>query len=339
MTKVAVVILNFNGENLLRQFLPSVIQHSPQAEIVVADNGSTDDSLALLKKEFPGVRAVILDKNYGFCGGYNRALQHVNADLYVILNSDIEVTSNWLIAPLKLLENDKSVAAVQPKILSYKEKNKFEYAGAAGGFIDTLGYPFCRGRVFDHVEEDRGQYNDEREIFWASGACLIIRSSAFHKFNGFDEDFFAHMEEIDLCWKINRSNQKIFYCGHSTVYHLGAGTLAYDNPRKTFLNFRNGLALIYKHMGSGELVFKLPFRMMMDWLAALIFLLKGKSKNASAVFEAHADFFRQAKKNSVKRRAIVDQYPTYDRRTIHPGLIIFDYFLRKKKTYTINSPK
>jgi GT2 family glycosyltransferase len=339
MTKVAVVILNFNGENLLRQFLPSVIQHSPQAEIVVADNGSTDDSLALLKKEFPGVRAVILDKNYGFCGGYNRALQHVNADLYVILNSDIEVTSNWLIAPLKLLENDKSVAAVQPKILSYKEKNKFEYAGAGGGFIDTLGYPFCRGRVFDHVEEDRGQYNDEREIFWASGACLIIRSSAFHKFNGFDEDFFAHMEEIDLCWKINRSNQKIFYCGHSTVYHLGAGTLAYDNPRKTFLNFRNGLALIYKHMGSGELVFKLPFRMMMDWLAALIFLLKGKSKNASAVFEAHADFFRQAKKNSVKRRAIVDQYPTYDRRTIHPGLIIFDYFLRKKKTYTINSPK
>jgi GT2 family glycosyltransferase len=240
MTKLAVVILNFNGENLLRQFLPSVIQYSPQAEIVVADNGSTDDSVALLKKEFPTVRTLILDKNYGFCGGYNRALKQVRADVYVILNSDIEVTSNWLTGPLGLLEKDKSIAAVQPKVLSYKQKNKFEYAGAAGGFIDAFGYPFCRGRVFDHVEEDRGQYNDEQEIFWASGACLIIRSTAFHQFNGFDEDFFAHMEEIDLCWKINRSNQKTFYCGRSTVYHLGAGTLAYDNPRKTFLNFRNG---------------------------------------------------------------------------------------------------
>jgi GT2 family glycosyltransferase len=339
MTKVAIVILNFNGEKLLRQFLPSVLQHSPQAEVIVADNGSTDDSIIVLKKEFPSVRLITLEKNFGFCGGYNRALQQVDADVYVILNSDIEVTPGWLVAPVALLERDKTIAAVQPKIISYREKNKFEYAGAAGGFIDTLGYPFCRGRVFDHVEEDRGQYNDEREIFWATGACLIIRSSVFRQFKGFDEDFFAHMEEIDLCWKIIRSNQKVFYCGSSTVFHLGAGTLAYDNPRKTYLNFRNGLALIYKHFTSVELIFKLPTRILLDWLAAFMFLLKGKSKNATAVFHAHRDFFRAWRVNRVKRRINIEQYPSYPRRSIHPGLIIFDYYLRKKKTVEVSSPR
>lgn len=333
MTKVAVVILNFNGEKLLPQFLPSVIQHSSQAEIIVVDNASTDQSISILKKQFPSVRIITLEKNFGFCGGYNRSLKQVDAEYYIILNSDIEVTQGWLNAPVKLLDSNQSIAAVQPKILSWREKNKFEYAGAAGGMIDTLGYPFCRGRVFDHVEEDNGQYNDEREIFWATGACLIIRSKTFHQFEGFDEDFFAHMEEIDLCWKIIRSNQKIMYSGASTVYHLGAGTLGYDNPKKTYLNFRNGLTLIYKHLSSTELVYKFPFRILLDWVAALTFLIKGKSKNMSAVFDAHSGFFKSLKKNRLKRRKIQKQYPNYPKDNIHPGLIIFDYYLRKKKTF------
>ena len=332
MTRVAVVILNFNGEKLLRQFLPSVLQHSPQAEVIVADNGSTDDSQSILKTQFPGVRVIALEQNFGFCGGYNRALQSVDAEIFVILNSDVEVTPAWLDAPIALLKKDSSIAAVQPKILSYRERNKFEYAGAAGGFIDTLGYPFCRGRIFDHVEEDRGQYNDERQIFWASGACLIIRASVFRQFSGFDEDFFAHMEEIDLCWKINRSNQKVFYCGKSTVYHLGAGTLGYDSPHKTFLNFRNGLTLIYKHLNPVELWYKLPFRVLLDWTAAVMFLFKGKSKIAGAVFDAHNRFFNDLNQNRTKRREIQNKYPNYPRTYIHPGLIIFDYYLRKKKT-------
>jgi len=327
MTKIAVVILNFNGEKLLPQFLPSVIQFSPQAEVIVADNASTDRSLSILKKDFPAVKIITLEKNFGFCGGYNRALKQVIADYYVILNSDVEVTEGWLRDPIKLLESDESIAAVQPKILSYREKNKFEYAGAGGGLIDTLGYPFCRGRVFDHVEEDRGQYDDQREIFWATGACLILRSKAFLQFEGFDEDFFAHMEEIDLCWKIIRSGQKVFYCGASKVYHLGAGTLGYDNPRKTFLNFRNGLTLIYNHLPFAELLYKLPFRILLDWLAAFIFLVKGKSKSTSAVFSAHIDFFRNLKTNRTKRKKIIAAYPTYPKKNIHPGLIIFDYYL------------
>jgi hypothetical protein len=332
MTRVAVVILNFNGEKLLRQFLPSVIQHSPQAEVIVADNGSTDESQSVLRTHFPTVRVIALEQNFGFCGGYNRALKSVDAEIVVLLNSDVEVTPGWLDGPLKLLQKDSSIAAVQPRILSYRDRHKFEYAGAAGGFIDTLGYPFCRGRLFDHLEEDRGQYNDERQIFWASGACLIIRSSVFHQFGGFDEDFFAHMEEIDLCWKINRSNQKVFYCGKSIVYHLGAGTLEYENPRKTFLNFRNGLIMIYKHLSPVELWYKLPFRILLDWTASLLFLFKGKSANAGAVFDAHNHFFNTIGQNRRKRAEIQSKYPNYPRTYVHPGLIIFDYYLRKKKT-------
>jgi GT2 family glycosyltransferase len=339
MTKTSIVILNFNGEKLLQQFLPSVITHSSGAEIIVADNGSTDQSIEILKKKFPQVRIIALGDNYGFCGGYNRALQLVNADYYVLLNSDVEVTAEWLTPMLEILKRDEDVAAVQPKILSYHQKNKFEYAGAAGGFIDTLGYPFCRGRVFDHAEQDEGQYNDECEIFWSTGACFIIRSSVYHKFAGFDEDLFAHMEEIDLCWKINRTSQKVFYTGRSKVYHLGAGTLGYENPQKTFLNFRNGLVLIFKHLNSRELFYKLPFRMLLDWLAALLFLTKGKFRNAKAVFRAHFHFLKQFDKNSKKRRDIQKAYPAYSRKNIHPGLIIFDYYLRNRKRLKINNPR
>ena len=247
MSRTAIVILNYNGEKLLPQFLPSVLQHSADAEIIVADNASSDQSIALLKKNFPKIRLIQLDENYGFCGGYNRALRQIHADYYVLLNSDVEVTAHWLTSMTQLLDSHPGIAAVQPKILSYHQKEKFEHAGAGGGFIDSLGYPFCRGRIFDHIEEDTGQYNDELPVFWCSGACMMIRSEAYHAFGGFDEDFFAHMEEIDLCWKLHRTNQSVYYCGKSTVYHVGAGTLGYGNPRKIFLNFRNGLALIYKH--------------------------------------------------------------------------------------------
>jgi GT2 family glycosyltransferase len=339
MTKTAVVILNYNGEKLLQQFLPSVVQYSPEAQIFVADNGSDDQSLHLLKKHFPQVSIVAFEKNLGFCGGYNKALAQITAEYYVLLNSDVEVTPSWL-KPLEfLLDTNQRVAAVQPKILSHRDKKTFEYAGAAGGFLDSMGYPFCRGRMFDYVETDTGQYDDERQIFWATGACMMIRSKSFHEHGGFDEDFFAHMEEIDLCWKLNRSEQEVFYSGKSTVYHLGAGTLGYQHPKKTYLNFRNGLGLIFKHLDTGELLYKLPFRMMLDWLAAMVFLLKGQGQNSASVFRAHVHFIGQASKLRKKRREIRKANPFYPRRNIHRGLIIFDYYLRGKKTVALSSPK
>lgn len=332
MTSIAVVILNYNGEELLRRFLPSVIQYSHGAQIYVADNGSSDQSLSLLTSEFPAVHTVVLGQNYGFCGGYNKALRQIQSDYYVLLNSDVEVTEGWLKPLRELLDSRPEISAVQPKILSHQHKNLFEYAGAGGGFIDALGYPFCRGRVFDHVEEDAGQYDDERPVFWSSGACMMIRAEIFHRHQGFDEALFAHMEEIDLCWKINRSNGRVYYTGKSTVYHLGAGTLGYHQPRKTYLNFRNGLCLIFKHLGTGELIYKLPMRIVLDWVAAVFFLLKGQGKNALSVFRAHVDFFRQWGSLSIKRDLITKAYPTYPRENIHGRLIIFDYYLRRQKT-------
>lgn len=335
MTTIAVVILNYNGETLLAQFLSSVVKHSGNAEIYVADNGSSDQSLNLVRNRFPGVRIVELGANLGFCGGYNQSLRQISADYYVLLNSDVEVTPAWL-EPLKaLLDARPEIAAVQPKILSFHEKHLFEYAGAGGGFIDSLGYPFCRGRIFDHLESDSGQYDDERPVFWTSGACMMIRSQKFHEHNGFDEDLFAHMEEIDLCWKLNRSGNVVYYCGKSHVYHLGAGTLGYHHPRKTYLNFRNGLSLIFKHLGSVELMWKLPLRMFLDWTAAMVFLLKGQAGNSASVLRAHADFVKQWGHLRRKRKKIQSDFPDYPRTNIHSGLIIFDYYLRKRKTVTI----
>lgn len=333
-TSIAVVILNYNGEKLLRQFLPSVMQHSVGADVIVADNFSTDASLEMLRHEFPSVKVIQLDHNYGFCGGYNRALAMVPADYYVLLNSDVEVTPGWIDPLQTLMDSDPSIAAVQPKILSFRNKRFFEYAGAGGGFIDALGYPFCRGRLFDHVEEDLGQYDDERAVFWSSGACMMIRSKAFHEHGGLDEDLFAHMEEIDLCWKLNRSGSRVFYSGRSRVYHLGAGTLGYQNPRKTYLNFRNGLCMIYKHFDPGELIYKLPLRLILDWVAAIVFLLKGEAGNCASVFRAHADFIGRIPQLRKKRSAIRQRAPSYPRTGIHPGLIIVDYYLRKRKSVT-----
>lgn len=329
MTRTAVVILNFNGEKLLQQFLPSVIQNSPQAEVIVADNGSTDRSLEILTKSFPDIRVIKLDKNYGFCGGYNRALQQVEADYFVLLNSDVEVTPAWLTPMIRLLDSDATIAAVQPKVLSYHERNRFEYAGAGGGFIDSLGYPFCRGRIFQRIEEDRAQYNDEIPIFWSTGACMMIRSKAYKEFSGLDEDFFAHMEEIDLCWKLHRANQKVYYCGLSTVYHVGAGTLGYGNPRKTYLNFRNGLSLLFKHLGTVELIFKLPTRILLDWLAAGSFLLQGQVGNFCGVVKAHLHFVGRLGRDLQKRRALRENYPQYDRSAIYKGLILLRYYFGK----------
>lgn len=331
MTSIAVVILNFNGEKLLPQFLPSVVRHSPEAEIFIADNGSSDQSLQILNTQYPEVKTLVLGNNFGFCGGYNRALKEIEASYYVLLNSDVEVTEGWLQPLRTILDEHPEIAAVQPKILSYTDRSLFEYAGAAGGFVDSLGYPFCRGRVFDHLEEDIGQYNDERPVFWTSGACMMIRSREFHEHNGFDEDFFAHMEEIDLCWKLNRSGRVVFYSGKSRVYHLGAGTLGYNHPRKTYLNFRNGLDMLFKHLGPFELAYKLPLRLMLDWLAAATFLLKGEGKNFKSVLRAHMAFFRRISALMQKRRKVRDKYPVYPKENIHHGLIIFDYYLRKRK--------
>ena len=231
---VAVVILNYNGEKLLPQFLPSVIENSGDARVVVVDNGSTDNSVQLIKNTFPQVELIEFKENFGFCGGYNKAISMMDADVVVLLNSDVEVTKNWLASPIQLLHTNPKIAAVQPKILSYQNKNQFEYAGAAGGFIDSLGYPFCRGRIFQSVESDEGQYNDQTQIFWATGACLIIKKDIYTKLGGLDENFFAHMEEIDLCWRINRSGLRVYHDGMSTVYHLGGGTLSAESPRKIY---------------------------------------------------------------------------------------------------------
>jgi GT2 family glycosyltransferase len=337
MTSTAVVILNYNGKKLLKQFLPSVVSHSQGAEIIVADNGSTDQSIKLLKTEFPSVKIIALDKNYGFCGGYNKALQQVKSTYYVLLNSDVEVTPGWLDPLVSVLDQNANTAAVQPKVLSYREKKKFEYAGAAGGFIDALGYPFCRGRILTTVEQDQGQYNDEREIFWATGACLMIRSEVYQRFNGLDEDLFAHMEEIDLCWKMLRASHKIYFSGKSTVYHLGAGTLGYESARKVYLNFRNGLILIYKHFDSDELIYKIPFRIILDWIAALMFLLTGKFNHAGSIIKAHYHFLSDLGQHRKKRKEIRKMHPSYPRTNVYPGLILFDYYLRNRRTF--NSPR
>lgn len=329
--RTAVVILNYNGKHLLPQFLPSVVRHSGQAQIVVADNGSTDGSLDWIKQHLPSVICIALDKNYGFCGGYNRALAQVEADCFVLLNSDVEVTADWLEPLVAALRHDALVAAVQPKILSYHHRNHFEYAGAGGGYLDMLGYPFCRGRVFDTIEDDRGQYNNALPVFWASGACMAVRASAFAQLSGFDEGFFAHMEEIDLCWRWQRAGYKIMYQGASTVYHLGGGSLAMHSPLKTYLNFRNGLALLLKNLPGAQLWWKLPLRMLLDWLAALKFLAQRQPALGKAVLRAHLHFWRSWPANSRERQ----RWKHLPKRgELHPVVLPLAYFVQKKRLFT-----
>jgi len=290
---VAVVILNWNGVQLLEQFLPKIIAFSGTANIYVADNASTDTSVEVLQNQFPEVKIIQNEANFGFAKGYNEALNHIKADIYALVNSDIEVTPNWLDAIIGTFQKEKETAIIQPKILDFKDKTKFEYAGAAGGFIDAYGFPFCRGRIFETIESDSGQYNDSINIFWASGACMFIRSSVFHSLHGFDADFFAHQEEIDLCWRAFNKHYVIKYEPQSVVYHIGGATLDKANPKKTYLNFRNSLFMLTKNLPSKVLFVTLFIRMIFDGLAGIYFLFQGKPKHFIAVIKAHFSFYRQ----------------------------------------------
>ena len=291
MHNTAVVILNFNGVGFLKKYLPAVIRHSESAEIVVADNASTDDSVEFMKHEFPQIRLLENGENAGFAGGYNWALSQVESDYYVLLNSDIEVTPNWLQPVIGLMESDKTIAACQPKIRSAFQKDRFEYAGASGGFIDQWGYPFCRGRVFEEMEKDEGQYDDVREVFWATGACLFVRADVYHRLGGLDEDFFAHMEEIDFCWRAKNEGYKIMVQPASVIYHVGGGTLPKSSARKTYLNFRNNFMLLYKNLPQNRLWKVFAVRLLLDGLAGVRFLLQGHFWDVIAVIKAHFYFY------------------------------------------------
>ncbi|WP_345988034.1 glycosyltransferase family 2 protein [Chryseobacterium sp. Chry.R1] len=291
--KLAVVILNWNGKDWLEKFLPGVVRFSADADIYVIDNLSTDNSIDYLKSQFPTVKIIYNDRNYGFAGGYNVGLKNIRADYYCLLNSDVEVTENWITPVLDLFERDPEIVAIQPKVLSYQNKKYFEFAGAAGGLIDNLGYPYCRGRVFDDVEEDKGQYNDEAEIFWASGCCFFIRSKDFQEQNRFDERFFAHQEEIDLCWRLINTGKKIYYTGKSTVYHVGGGTLNKQSPQKTYLNIRNNLSMMLKNLPFPKLIWLIFFRLCLDSIAGIYFGLKNGFPHLWAVVRAHFGFYAQ----------------------------------------------
>ena len=328
--QVAVIILNWNGKELLKRFLPDVIAHTPEANIYVADNASTDDSVGFCKQEY-GNRVTIIQNtaNKGYAGGYNTALQDVQADIYILLNSDVQVTEGWLAPLLSEFEKDTELAAIQPKIKDLNRPTHFEYAGAAGGFIDRLGYPLCRGRLFEHCEEDMGQYDDTVDVHWASGACLGIRSKVFWEVGGFDEDYFAHQEEIDLCWRIRNLGYRIKACGRSTVYHLGGATLDKAQPQKTFYNFRNSLLSIVKNAPSQRYVGILFSRLLLDGVAGLVFLAKAKPKHTLAIIRAHFSFYGLWPQFKVKRKQLVQQ-STYSQYSS----IVVAYFLKNKRTYT-----
>lgn len=325
MSKVAIVILNYNGQGFLEKFLPSVIQNSKGHEIIVADNASTDTSVTFLKQHYPNIRLIQLPHNGGFTGGYNEALKQIQATYYVLLNSDIEVTPGWVNPIIELMDAKPNIAACQPKMRDYYKPTCFEYAGAAGGYIDWLGYPFCRGRIFDTCEVDAGQYDDTREIFWATGACMFVRAEVFHQLGGFDTQFFAHMEEIDLCWRMKNAGYQIYYSPASTVYHVGGGTLHKSNPRKTFLNYRNGLAMMYKNLPSNQLFTTIFMRLVLDGVSSIKFLLAGSFKDIWAILKAHFAFYAMIP--GLERKS-----PRH-LKDIYPKSIVLDYFLRKKKRF------
>lgn len=290
MKKLAIVILNYNGEEMLKRFIPTLLNCSEDAEIVVADNASDDNSVVTMQRCHPEVRIITLQKNWGFAEGYNRALKHVDAKYYLLLNSDVEVTEGWLDPLLSIMEADPSIAACQPKLLDYKRKTHFEYAGASGGFMDCYGYPYCRGRIFDTVEEDKGQYDTPCEIFWATGAALLVRSNCYWEVGGLDGRFFAHMEEIDFCWRLRARGHRIVCIPQSAVFHVGGATLSRSNPRKTFLNFRNNLLMLYKNLPAQRLRRVMMMRAFLDYVAAVKFLLSGDIKDFKAVVKARREY-------------------------------------------------
>lgn len=339
MDKVAIVILNWNGCDMLRSFLPSVMQHSHAdgVAVYVADNGSTDSSVAMLRREFPSVRLIELDKNYGFAGGYNLALQQVDAEYVMLLNSDVEVTEHWLTPLVTYMDAHPEIAACQPKIRSYHQRTSFEYAGAAGGFVDRYGYPFCRGRMMGVVEEDHGQYDTVIPVFWVTGAALFIRLADYRAVGGLDERFFAHMEEIDLCWRLRARGRMLVCIPQSVVYHVGAATLKRENPRKTFLNFRNNLLMLYKNLPEAELVPVMRVRRLLDWMAAAFFLLKLQWPNAWAVVRARRDFIRLRPEYLVQRVRNLQAVKVSSIPERKPFCLLFQFYFKGKKHFSVTS--
>jgi len=315
----------------LDRFLPSLVSHTPSwAEIVVADNASSDDSVEFIQTQYPHLRLILNSGNFGFAKGYNVALQQIEAEYYCLLNSDVAVTPQWVEPIVGYLDNHPDVAICQPKLLSFAEKTHFEYAGAAGGFVDKYGYPFCCGRLFDCIEQDNGQYNDFREIFWATGACMFVRSKIYHELGGLDDDFFAHMEEIDLCWRAKNAGYKVMYVPDSTVYHVGGGTLPKNSPRKTYLNFRNNLVLLYKNLPKRRILQVLLLRLVLDIVAAFRFLFDSGRGDFAAVFKAYFSFYGSLRKNWKKR----NRTPLRKVSQTYNKSIVFDYYIRKKKRFS-----
>jgi len=330
---VAVVILNWNGKELLEKFLPSVVGSVYEnLQLIVGDNGSTDDSIAFLKREYPMVSIIANDKNYGFAEGYNQVLSKVDADYFVLLNSDVQVPTNWIAPVIELMESDPEIAAAQPKIKWQLQQQQFEYAGAAGGFMDLYAYPFCRGRIFDHLEMDNGQYNQQLDIFWASGAAFFIKSSKWKEVGGLDPDLFAHMEEIDLCWRLKNLGYRIVCCTDAEVYHLGGGTLNAINPYKTYLNFRNNLIIMQKNLPKMEAYFRVIIRMWLDLAAWFQFLFTGKPKFTLAISKAHYHFLKQLFKTSKKRTGKQISFKALS--GVYQGSIVWAYFIKKVKRFS-----
>ena len=325
-TKVAVVILNYNGINWLKKFLRDVVKKTRNADVIIADNASTDDSINYITNNFPSVKLILNKKNEGYAGGYNRALQQISAEYYVLLNTDVEVTNNWIEPIIELMDNDSKIAACQPKIKEFNNKNSFEYAGASGGFLDKYGYPFCRGRIFETLEEDKGQYDDACEVFWASGACLFLRANAFHDVGGFDWEFFAHMEEIDLCWKLKNKGYKIMCEPKSTIFHVGGGTLRSGSTLKTYLNYRNNLLMLYKNLDPHKRFSTIFKRMLLDGISSIKFILNGKPHHIFYIIKAHIKYYILINKYKKKK---IKSYQA----KLFPQSIVYLYFIKGLKTY------
>lgn len=334
MQKVSVVILNWNGENFLRKFLPNVISNTitTGVDVIIADNGSTDGSIPFLENSYPTIRIIKLDKNYGFASGYNLAFKQVESEYYVLLNSDVDLPQGWLNPLIQFMDFNKNTAACMPKIMDYNRPTHFEYAGAAGGFIDILGYPYCRGRILSCIEEDKGQYDTPLEIFWASGACLFIRSNVYWEAGGLDDDFFAHMEEIDLCWRLKNLGYSNWCVPSSKVYHVGGGTLPNNNPRKLYYNYRNSLYMLFKNLPKRSLFIILFVRLILDGLSALAYLINGKFGFLKAVFMAHYSFWSKIRTLRKKRESFKGNIVKKDNQILNRSIIV-DFFLRKKKTF------
>jgi len=330
VAKLAIVILNWNGQKFLAQFLPILIKFAPEyTEVIIADNASTDNSIAFLKTNFPFIRIIQNNENGGFSKGYNEALRLIDAKYYCLLNSDVEVTENWVTPIISLLDSHPEVAVVQPKLLSYNDKKKFEYAGASGGFIDHLGYPFCRGRVFESLESDNGQYDDPIEVFWATGAALFVRSAVFHALNGLDELFFAHMEEIDFCWRVKNLGYKVMVEPKSVVYHVGGGTLPKNSAKKTYLNFRNNMFLLLKNLPKKKLLPVFLLRFPLDNIAAIFFLLQGHWRDTVAVYRAQLSFLKHFSRIKQKRTPINEEVFNQTFRKS----IVFEHYIKKKTRF------